>query len=209
MKHSFHWGRFSAPSIGLCSVLLLGCSACREVTSDGSNPGAVEVVWRTALEARDQSADGDPGTDGKRLYFLGSGVLAFDVNTGALLWRSNRFTRSQPRNVVVQGGRVFAAEHVAFAFDAATGQELWRTSLEGTASFGNISADGQAVYVSTNSHRVYALNTADGTPLWSTDIIPEARYSTKVNCIHGRRAVEGRERLHHQRVDRGAQQAHG
>ncbi len=89
--------------------------------------------------------------------------------------------------MVVQGGRVFAAEHLAFGFDAATGQELWRTLPDSTASFGKITADERAVYVGTNSHRVYALNVASGHVLWSTDVAPEWRYRGVVKGItaHG------------------------
>ena len=43
------------------------------------------------------------------MYVTGTGLAAFDIRTGAPLWKTGPFTQSIPTYVAVQGGRVLQA----------------------------------------------------------------------------------------------------
>lgn len=153
--------------------MLAACGACDGLL--GPRPSA-DPLWRVPLGEGDRNTEGVPAADAERLYALAGGVVAFAAADGALLWR-NRLPGEEhrPRNVVVHGGRVFAAGMTAFALEAATGRELWRFPLPAgsTAALGRIAADDGAVYVGTDTHRVYALDAASGAARWTADVGPD------------------------------------
>jgi eukaryotic-like serine/threonine-protein kinase len=75
------------------------------------------------------------------------------------------------RNIVIAGGRAFAAGgDSVYAVDAATGARLWAFLPDAQGALCEIGADDQSVYVGTRSHRVYALDAATGQARWSVDI---------------------------------------
>lgn len=166
-------GRRRAGSILCGGVLLLGGGVGCQQATETIRGSPVEVVWRATLEKRDAEVLSAPASDGTRVYFLGSGIVALDAGTGALLWRGPRFTQSQPTSLAVRNDRVFAAEAVAFAVDAETGRELWRAPLSASASLSQNAADEHAFYVGTRDHRVHALEVASGNALWQVDLGPE------------------------------------
>ncbi len=177
----FGLGRFGAPATLLGGLALMN-AACQDVTAGGRR-GPAEVLWRTPVAERFAGTISVPITDGDHFYITGTGVAAFDRETGALVWKSSRFTSSIPTYVDVQDGRVFAAEAVAFAFDAETGRELWRAPLDADASLSQNTADEHAFYVGTRNHRVYALNVETGQPLWVVDLGPGWPYESLVKGI--------------------------
>ena len=174
-------GRFGAPAILLYLLMLTG-AGCQDIVGAGTR-GPAEILWRTPVADQLAGTHSLPTADREHLYITGSEVVAFDVQTGKQVWKSPRFTRSIPRNAPVAGGRVFAAEAVAFAFDAATGRELWRVPLDASAALSQNTADERAFYVGTRSHRVHALEVASGAPLWQVDLGPGWPYESLTKGI--------------------------
>ena len=145
-------------------------------------------LWHTEFSAPVSNVSGTPASDGKRLYTLLDGVVAFDAVTGDRLWSNPLpYLRSRPRNLSVRNGRVFGAGGVAFALDAVSGRELWRYSLPipdtASAGLGRAAADESSFYVGTDTHEVYALDQATGALLWRTDIGPGWKYRGIVTGI--------------------------
>lgn len=75
-----------------------------------------------------------------------------------------------PRGISTDGERVYVVDGqnpaVAYAYSRADGTELWSRTLAGVAPFGPgqpISADGESVWVITNTPAIYRLNPVDGT----------------------------------------------
>lgn len=166
---SFRPGRLGAPATLLCALVVTAAS-CKDATGGGGGGGPAAIVWRTPVADKFAGTISVPQADADRMYVTGTGLAAFDLRTGAPVWKTGPFTQSIPAYVSVQGGRVLAAEAAAFAFDAATGRELWRTLLDGDASLSENTADERAFYVGTRTHRVYALGLESGAPLWVADL---------------------------------------
>lgn len=160
------FGRFRAV---LPAVLLIVAGGCNEVTGrEDQQP--VRVMWKVPLAGVDRGLHA-PATDGRRLYSLGGGLFAYDVDTGEVAWRAS-YSRYMPRGVSESNGRVFLAETAVFAFDGATGRELWRSPVDSAADFGWSAADEHSVYVGTRSHRVYAIDARNGSHRWTVDVGP-------------------------------------
>lgn len=163
-------GRVGALAV-LALLLLAGAAACRGLFAAGTADG--ELLWRVPLDSADGDANGAPATDGRRLYAIAGGIVAFDARDGRVLWR-NRLPGEtvQPRGVAVRGRRVFTAGAVAYALDARSGRQLWRVDLpdSSSAAFGAGVADGTRFYVGTDAHRVHALDQRTGRQRWSADV---------------------------------------
>jgi outer membrane protein assembly factor BamB len=155
----------------LAFILLNACDQPVGNGGSGRGPGGVELVFRVAVSRADNAFV--PASDGQRLYAdVNRRIEAFDLNTGARLWSSPR-PAGGPSSLVVRDGRVFFAGDSAVMLDAATGRELWRAGLDSYASLGESAGDGEAVYVGTHEHRVYAFRAMDGELLWSRDVGPD------------------------------------
>lgn len=185
-------GRSRASSIAV-ALLSIACSTSCD-TILGSRD-SVTPVWRSPLGVGDRNTETTPATDGERLYVIGGQVFALDVQTGARLWTYRPAGETvRPRNIVERNGRVFFAGTIAFGVDAASGAEIWRFPLplppEGHAvpgglfgSTGHNAVDEATYYVSTNAHRVFALDQATGALRWNVDIGPDWRYAGVVSGI--------------------------
>ena len=114
---------------------------------------------------------------------IGRGVVAFDAGTGARLWQTGPFTYSTPGTVIVHGGRVFAADTIAYAFDAATGRRLWQFAGTGNASLTDYAVDERAFYYGTDARQVYALSVGDGARLWQIDLGPAWQHGSHVRGV--------------------------
>lgn len=159
------------------SLLLSGCDAPTEGGRSGaaSAPGGLELLFNVPVARADNAFV--PASDGRRLYAdVNRRIEAFDLDTGARLWSYER-PIGGPSSLVARDGRVFFAGDTAVALDAGTGRELWRYELlDSTASLGESDGDGEAFYVGTRNHRVYALRATDGALLWSRDLGPDWPY---------------------------------
>jgi outer membrane protein assembly factor BamB len=147
----------------------------------------IRVVWRTPLAGGNTTASAwhHVSADEQNLYALVDGIAAYDLGTGALVWRSNE-RMGGGANVVTSNGRVFAVARTARALAASTGAELWRFTPDSPAPA--LSAvDERAFYIGTESSRVYALDVATGEPLWSTQLISGAPYRAVITgvVVHG------------------------
>lgn len=161
--------------LGLGAGLLL--PGCNEPTREGRRvpgPAGLELLFKAPVERADNAFV--PASDGQRLYAdVNRRIEAFDLSTGAKLWSYPR-PIGGPSSLVARDGRLFFAGDTAVALDAATGHELWRYPLESAAGLGESDGDGEAYYVGTREHRVYAFRAADGALLWSRDLGPDWTY---------------------------------
>lgn len=162
----------------------LGCGEPPPSVTGPTGRDSVEVAWRTPVAAPPSGLHG-LATDGTRLFALVEGVTAYDMATGAQLWRSRRAEVS-PSDVATRDGRVFVSSSAAIAYDARTGAELWRFAPD-TLARAESAVDDRAFYIGTESRRVYALDVATGRPLWSAESIPRGQFPARVTGIvaHG------------------------
>lgn len=123
-------------------------------------------------------ADGDTG-----------GVVALDLATGAIKWRTP--TTIQVRGGVAVVGDVVVVpriDGVILGLDAATGTERWSYTLragtapEAAATFASVTADGPDVLI--GHQRAFAvLDAADGHPRWRNDPVPEGENSQSLAAV--------------------------
>lgn len=184
MRRLFHgWGRARALTVAASAILLAPLPGCEEPTGrEGPGPrpgpGGLELLFQVSVAGAGNAFV--PMSDGHRLYAdVDRRIEAFDLNAGTKLW-SYRRPRGGPSALVVRGGRLFFAGDTAVALDAATGRELWRYVLDSTAGLCESDGDGEAFYVGTLQHRVYALRASDGALLWSRDLGPDWPYKGTV-----------------------------
>jgi outer membrane protein assembly factor BamB len=113
--------------------------------------------------------------DGKMFVMDTEGVVhAFDARSGAPLWTASFEIKGDGASSVFgggasyDGGRVYVTTGVGTvaALDAGTGKELWKVKPAGPLR-GSPTIALNAVYVMTQNNEIYALNAADGTPLWN------------------------------------------
>lgn len=168
--------------LGGLALLLLASAAC-----EGEGPVApgtrdtVTVAWRTAVTDETLSLH-ELAADDSRLFALVDGVTAYDLQSGARVWKAD-LALSRGATVVLQSdGRVFVSSSDALALDARTGAELWRFTAD-TEAPAEPAVDERALYVGTTSRRVYALAVATGQPLWSTEVLPAGPYPAFVTGI--------------------------
>jgi outer membrane protein assembly factor BamB len=114
-------------------------------------------------------------------------LFAYDAATGARRWTFSRSGADVPRSGIypfkTDGVNIYAGSDIgaAIAIDAASGQQRWRTDLLPAATDEEVRVkavgDGR-VYVNLKyngpfySGRVYALDAATGTELWSYEFTP-------------------------------------
>lgn len=103
------------------------------------------------------------------------GVVAFDLETGALRWRA-------PTTLAIRGAATVSGDLVTavqidgtvLAFDAQTGAPRWRYELglglpaKATATYGSILADAGDLIIGNQGH-LATLDAASGRPLWLRD----------------------------------------
>jgi outer membrane protein assembly factor BamB len=168
--------RFRHTAALASASLVLGIAACEEpadIPPGGqASVGGVRVLWRTPLaEGAHLHA---PTTDGARFYSEGNRrVEAYALTTGARTWSERPDFRTAPANYLVRDGKVLGVGSRAVALDVSSGREVWQFTPDTTAALAESAADERALYFGTMSHRVYALNHADGSLIWSTDVGPE------------------------------------
>lgn len=181
MRTSMRTTRHPTRMLATAALLLAtaaGALACADLFHRPDHqPG--DVAWRVPYADSGWWWQGRPAVVGNRVFFQAAGViLALDGRDGALLWRSAPVTldpRYDPRNIVADDGRVFAAGGLGvFSLDAATGATRW-VAFPGNRQFTStfLALDGGQLYVGDKLHHVYALDAADGHVRWSTDVGPD------------------------------------
>lgn len=113
--------------------------------------------------------------DGRLYVFDTNGIVtALNADSGARVWTKSLQVSGDGADTVFGGGvsydngRVYATTgfgEVA-ALDAATGDQIWRVKPSGPLR-GAPTVAFDAVYVMTQDNQIFALNAADGKPLWS------------------------------------------
>jgi outer membrane protein assembly factor BamB len=167
-------------------VVALGLS-CDPIAGDLPEPpdplGGVRQLWRVQLQRAARYHL--PATDGTYFYAeTNRQVAAYDVQTGELLWALPRETETAPKHFVVQRDLLLYAADVAVARRTGDGEVVWRFRPDsGSGSLGDSAADEDGFYFGTNTHRVYAVELADGALRWSVDVGPDWQYRGNVRGV--------------------------
>lgn len=126
--------------------------------------GAPAIANGTVYVTTTDLADGNTG-----------GVVALDLQTGALRWRAN--TALPVRGAATVAGDIVGVVQVdgtVLGFDAATGAERWRYELgldlsaKAAATYGSIVSD-EGDFIVGNQRRLATIDAATGRPLWVRD----------------------------------------
>ena len=160
---------------GALTALLAGGGCEAEPTRPVSGD-SIRVAWSTPLDGRTDvitPRSHSVAADGQRLYVLWRGVVAYDLDSGAQLWRTPGGSAAD--NVITRDGRVFTSADVARALDGATGAELWSFTPDSSAD-ATSAVDELSFYIASDSRRVYALDVATGQARWSTEVLPAGPY---------------------------------
>lgn len=117
------------------------------------------------------------------------GVIAIDLATGAVRWRTA--LPIQTRGGVAVVGNIVAVpqiDGVVIGLDATTGLQRWsyelrpHTAPEAQATFASITADGDDVLI--GQQRSFAvIDAADGHPRWHDDPVPEGENSQSLAAV--------------------------
>jgi outer membrane protein assembly factor BamB len=147
---------------------------------------ALRLLWRTSLPPGGHPPVETPASDGRRLFVVYTGIHAYSLETGKLLWEQPLRSYA-PRSLVTGGNAVFVTEATVSALDGETGRRLWEFTPDANTSLGRPALQGGILYFGTSSHRLYALRASDGRQRWSTDLGPEWRYPAVVRgiAVHG------------------------
>jgi outer membrane protein assembly factor BamB/predicted phosphodiesterase len=117
------------------------------------------------------------------------GVVALDLATGAIRWRTT--TPTQIRGGVAAAGATIAAAQIdgtVLGLDADTGAIRWRSELGAglvpgaAAIFAPPAADAGDILIG-NQRRLAAISAAEGGMVWAVDPVPEGRDSQALSAI--------------------------
>lgn len=132
--------------------------------------------------------------------FAAGKLQALDLNSGLIEWER---TISQPRgrselqrmvdisaDPVVVGDTVFAINYQGklAAVEVNTGNLVWERDI---SSYQNIAADNQYLYVTDNTHQLWAIDQQTGKTSWKQDAL-QGRYITGPSVIKGNVVVADR-----------------
>ncbi len=143
------------------------------------------MLWNTTA----RNVAGWPGAagvvDNTVIFGAYQGLVAFDIESGALLWTAKLWTNnffSFATNVAIGDGHACIADQLSVGcVDVGTGRVLWTKTVDTDTPPGN----GESAYASHTwfyggrDHKVYAVDPATGTERWSTDITPGAAGPTR------------------------------
>jgi outer membrane protein assembly factor BamB len=167
---------FSAGLCGLCGeivlfLLALVAVSCATSSVLAEEPEALRLLWRTPLPPGGNPPVEIPASDGRRLFVVYTGIHAYSLETGKLLWELP-FRSYAPRSLIADRNAVFVTEATVSALDGQTGRRLWEFTPDANTSLGRPALQGGILYFGTTSHRLYALRASDGRQLWVTDLGP-------------------------------------
>ncbi|HEU4726686.1 MAG TPA: PQQ-binding-like beta-propeller repeat protein, partial [Kofleriaceae bacterium] len=117
------------------------------------------------------------------------GVVAIDLATGAIRWRTT--TAVQVRSAPAVVGTTVAVAQIdgtILGFDAGTGKIRWRSELGlgvsagAAAIFAPPAADSGDILVG-NQRRLAAISAAEGAMMWSVDPVPQGQDSEALSAV--------------------------
>ena len=143
--------QISRLSYMVLAIMILVCRPAGECSD-------IRLLWKTPIVIHDaqRPPTGNPIVENGRLFLITSGVEAYDIDTGRLLWRFP-FHSYIPKSLVASNGMVFIAEAIIVALDSKTGTKLWEFIPDANASLGRVAVENGVLYIGTSSHRLYAL----------------------------------------------------
>ncbi|HMG52693.1 MAG TPA: PQQ-binding-like beta-propeller repeat protein, partial [Kofleriaceae bacterium] len=158
-------------------------------------PPPLAVRWATAIGGHVLQAA--PAIAGGQVFITATdqgdgatgGVVALDLATGAIRWRTT--TPMQVRGGVAVTGATVAAAQIdgtVLGLDAATGEVRWRSELGiglvpgAAAIFAPPATDAGDILIG-NQRRLAAISAAEGGTVWSVDPVPQGQDSQALSAI--------------------------
>ncbi len=157
-------------------LLAIPLSAC---DSSGTEPSSdKDILWNAAAPGL-----GAPAADGDAVYFgtMQNEVVALDRATGEVRWRSGT-SSGLPQtlggtNVVLAGGVVAFGDGDVVGFDRSTGERRWIFTGSDSLAFAGgspglflLATDGSRIFAGSSNGHAYAMNAADGSTAWATQV---------------------------------------
>lgn len=160
---------------GRVAVIRLGSG---QLVALDARTGAQRWIADQPVPALSIRGAGRPLIEGNRVYagFDSGKVIAFDLDNGQIVWEAPLAMasgRSEVERLVDADGAIqlAASELFAVAFhgraasiDIDSGRPLWQRDF---SSAKGLSVDGAAVYLTDSDSQVWALDRANGGPLWT------------------------------------------
>lgn len=166
-------------SVGMAFVLIQGVfyiSSSQSSGHSGTSLCAVEASNSSEIWCQDYGdlggftapiVTGNIVAVGYYPYGGSSQILAFNISNGSLVWQ-----RSNVSLLAGAQGTIYAfvdGSNVVEAFKAGHGALIWQNGF-GTAIQGGSLVSNGVLYVSNSDNNVYAINTTDGSLLWSYNV---------------------------------------
>lgn len=160
-----------------------------------SASGELRQLWRAGI-GQGSSSDGkllaSPIIGGGSAFTLDTEgqVVALDLATGSLLWRTDLTPEDTDSDkgfgggVAYGNGRVFVSTGFGFvaALDAKTGKEIWRRAGSVPYRMAPVVSGGR-VYVATQENQLFAIAADDGRVLWDHRGIAEPAAILRSNSV--------------------------
>lgn len=186
MRLSFHGPRRRALGAPLFTrfIFLLAALGCGSLL-DGHAPSiTMNRRWFTPFSGQN-GWPGLPAVDsGVVVVGVIGGMAAFDVQTGALRWRSQVWSGGEMSfagNISAKNGVACIADYFGVGcVETATGHLRWSASAEHPTQDGQSAVDGTALYYGTAEHTVVARALSNGDVLWKTDVDPDNTFGSRV-----------------------------
>ena len=101
-------------------------------------------------------------------YSYDAFVTAVNSNDGKEIWRYNTGLYTYPRVAIGEGAMYFGAGDWFYALNTSNGRMIWNTTVGSSLdNVGPVLSDDVVYFTSRDGQRTYALNSQDGSQLWS------------------------------------------
>ncbi|HEU4585931.1 MAG TPA: PQQ-binding-like beta-propeller repeat protein [Gemmatimonadaceae bacterium] len=172
-------------------LLAIPLAACG--SSGTEPPPDADILWSTAAPGL-----GAPAADGDAVYFgtMQNEVVALDRATGEVRWRSAT-SSGLPQNlggtnVVLAGSVVAFGDRDVVGFDRSTGERRWiftgidsLTFVGGMPGLFLLATDGSRIFAGSSNGHAYAINAADGSTAWTTQVGDQLGQSVQDAYVSG------------------------
>jgi outer membrane protein assembly factor BamB len=157
------------PQLGL-DPAHTGFNPAETILGPSSVSGLV-VKWQAHLGGSHQSSPIVSGGLVLETSFENGSLSAFDITTGALVWRFGIGPGKLVNTPAAAGGHVFVTSQESaflYALDEATGSLVWKFPLENSSGAGPAVVEGSSTTVyAPGGGAIYAVDGADGSLLWT------------------------------------------